>query len=125
MADGMHELRAFAADLGKIASSALDDVDKIAKKAAQNLKDDYAAEAAGSTHFSSVGPSWSYDPARGVGSVGYVVGPDKGRAGGALANLYYFGSPRGGGGTGDIDGPLDREAPQMMRALDDYLGRLL
>lgn len=118
-------LRSFAAELGKVAAGALDDVDKVVKRGAQNLKDDYAQEASTSEHFSSIGPAWSYDRHYGIGSVGYDVGPDKGRAGGALANIYYFGSPRGGGGTGDIDGPLDREAPRMMKALDDLLGGLL
>ena len=119
------DLRSFAVELGKVASEVLPDVDKVAKRAAQNMKDEYAQEASSSGHFSSVGPSWSYDRAYGVGSVGYELGPDKGKAGGALANIYYFGSPRGGGGTGDIEGPLDREQPRMMKALDDLLGGLL
>jgi len=118
-------LRSFAAELGKVASGALDDVDKVVKRGAQNLKDEYARDAESSSHFSSVAPSISYDRHYGIGSVGYDVGPDKGRAGGALANIFYFGSPRGGGGTGDLDGPLDREAPRMMKALDDLLGGLL
>jgi len=126
VADGAHELRAFAVELGKVASGALDDVDAVTKKAADNLKKDYASEAAKSQHFHYVAPAWSYDRHYRVGSVSYEVGPDKDRApGGALANLYYFGAPRGGGGTGDIDGPLDREEPRMMKALDDLLGRML
>lgn len=122
MADDLAKL---AADLRALAAGALDDADKIAKRGVQNLKTEYAQEAAGSTHFSSVAPAWSYEVHRGVASVRYELGPDKGRAGGALANLYYFGSPRGGGGTGDIDGPLDREIPRTTRAFLDKLGGLL
>jgi len=125
VADGTHELRAFAAELGKVAAGALDETDKVAKKAADNLKRDYASEAEGSRHFDSVAPAWSYDRHYRVGVVNYEVGPDKDRAGGALANIYYFGGARGGGGTGDIDGPFDREQPRMMKALDDMLGRML
>lgn len=122
MADDLAKL---ASDLREMAAGALDEADKVAKKAAQNLKTDYAREAAGSTHFGSVAPSWSYDAKRGASSVRYEVGPDKERAGGALANIYYFGSPRGGGGTGDIDGPLDRETPRTVKAYLDSLSGLL
>ena len=119
------DLAKLAADLRALAASALDDADKIAKRGAQNLKTDYAREASESAHFSSVAPAWSYEVRRGVASVHYDVGPDKDRAGGALANIYYFGSPRGGGGTGDIAGPLDREVPRTMKAFLERLGGLL
>ena len=119
-------LRGFAADLGKVASSALGDVDKVVKKGAQNLKEDYAAQASASTHFGDGLPeAITYDSFYLPGRVQYEVGPDKWRRGGALGNIFFFGTPRGGGGTGDIDGPLDREQPRMMRALDDLLGGML
>ena len=118
-------LRGFAHSLNVEAGRLPAEVRAVVKKGAQNLKDDYAREAEGSTHFSSVAPAWSYDMSGNAFFSAAEVGPNKGRAGGALANLYYFGSPRGGGGTGDIDGPLDREQPRMMKALDDLLGGLL
>lgn len=125
--DGIDELRAFAVELGKVATSALKDVDPIVKRGAQNVKDDLVADAEGSGGaFRGIGRTISYDRAYAVGQVAYEVGPDRDRGGQApLAGIAYFGGANGGGGTLDIDGPLDREEPRLMKALDDYLGGLL
>ena len=64
----------------------------------------------------------SYDSAYRLGQVGYEIGPDKGRRGGALGNIYYFGTSRGGG-SGDIDKPLNSEAPRLEKALGESAGR--
>ncbi|MNW48208.1 hypothetical protein D3C74_255610 [compost metagenome] len=113
---GADELRAFAADLGKIAHQALPDTDAVLKKGAQNIKDDLVADARGSKHFKGMAGSISYDSMYGIGHAKYEIGPDKGRRGGALGNIYYFGTSRGGG-TGDLEGPLAREAPNLEREL--------
>jgi len=119
-------LRSFATELGKVSAEVLGDADKIVKRAAQNLKDAYVAQAKASEHFSDpLASSISYDSHYLPGRVQYEVGPDKWRAGGALGNVFFFGSPRGGGGTGDLDGPLDVEIPRTMKMLDDLLGGLL
>jgi len=122
MSDGISfdasELQRLAVDFGKASAGLLKDVDKVAKKAAQNLKEAYVAQASGSS-FRGIVPSISYDRAYGIGSVGYEVGPDKGRSGGALGNLFYFGGAHGGGGTGDLDGPLAAEGPRFMKSLGD------
>ena len=47
----------------------------------------------------------SYDQIGGVRALGYEIGPDKDRHAGALANVAFFGTSRGGG-TVDFDGPL-------------------
>lgn len=117
-------LRELSADLGRIASSALPEVDKMAKRGAQNIKDDMVEDAEGSRHFRPVAPSISYDRSTSAGQVSYDIGPDKGRAGGALGVFGYFGGANGGGGTLDIDGPLKAEEPRLMKALDDFLGGL-
>lgn len=96
----------------------------MAKRGAQNVKDDMVSDAEGSRHFRSVAPSISYDRSASVGQVSYDVGPDKVRAGGALANIAYFGGANGGGGTLDIDGPLRAEEPRLLKAIDDWLGGL-
>lgn len=113
---GAGELRAFAKDLEKIASKALPDVDAVLKRGAQNIKDDLVSEARGSTHFKGMAGSISYDSMYGIGHAKYEVGPDKGRRGGALGNIAYFGTSRGGG-TLDLDGPLARETPNLEREL--------
>jgi len=114
---GADDLRAFAADLGRIAGQAIPDTDKVLKKGAQNIKDDLVSEARSSrTLGARLAGSISYDRIGGVGSLGYEIGPDKSRRGGALGNIYYFGTSRGGG-TGDLEGPLDRETPNLEREL--------
>ncbi|MBF6672442.1 HK97 gp10 family phage protein [Glutamicibacter sp. FBE19] len=120
---GADELRAFAADLGKIASKALPDVDSVLKRGAQNIKDDLVSEAERSrTLGANLARSISYDSMYGIGHAKYEIGPDKSRPGGPLGNIYYFGTSRGGG-TGDLDGPLDRETPNLERELGKLVDR--
>lgn len=126
MADvGIEGLRELSADLGRIASRALPEVDAITKKAADNVKSEMVSDAQGSRHFKRIAPTISYDRSTSMGQVSYDVGPDKDRDEAAsLGNIAYFGGANGGGGTLDIDGPLAHEEPRLMKALDDYLGGL-
>jgi len=117
MSDGSAELRKLAQDLGKIAGSAVDDVDAVLKKAAQNVKTEMQADVSGSPHFKGMAGSISYDSFYLPGRPRYVVGPDKGRRGGSLGNIYYFGTSRGGG-SGDIEKPLRSEEPRLVSALE-------
>lgn len=119
---GADELRAFARDLDKIASKALPETDAVLKKGAQNIKDDLVTEARGSTHFKGMADSISYDSMYGIGHAKYEIGPDKGRRGGALGNIAYFGTSRGGG-TLDLEGPLARESPNLERELDKLVDK--
>lgn len=119
---GADELRSFARDLDKIASKALSDTDAVLKKGAQNIKDDLVADARGSKHFKGMSGSISYDSMYGIGHAKYEIGPDKSRRGGALGNIYYFGTSRGGG-TGDLEGPLARETPNLERELNKLVDR--
>lgn len=116
MSDGSAELRQFATNLGRIAGSAVEDVDGVIKKGVQNMKNEMQADARASKHFHGMAGSISYDSFYLPGRVRYVVGPDKSRRGGALGNIYYFGTSRGGG-SGDIDKPLRSEEPRTMSAL--------
>lgn len=117
------EVRRLADNLGKIAGKAVKDVDLVVKKGAQNVKEEMAADVRTSKHFvGKKGPglesAMSYDSAYSVGAVRYEVGPDKSRPGGALGNIYYFGTSRGGG-SGDIEKPIRSEAPRLEKALLD------
>lgn len=116
-------LRELSADLGRISSRALPEVDGLLKKGAQQIKDQMVSDAEGSKHFRSIARSISYDSDYRVGQAAYEIGPDKDR-GGALANIAYFGGANGGGGSLDLDAPLQNEEPRLMKALDDYLGGL-
>lgn len=119
---GADELRAFAADLGKIASKALPDTDAVLKKGAQNIKDDLIDGIPSGSSWRGLKGSISYDSMYGIGHAKYEIGPDKSRRGGALGNLYYFGGSRGGG-YGDLEGPLARESPNLERELDKLVDR--
>lgn len=117
MSDGTAELRALAASLGRIAGSAVSDVDAVIQKAALNVKQEMQADASASPHFKGMAGSITYESRYGLGRIRYVVGPDKGRRGGALGNIAYFGTSRGGGSL-SIDKPLRTEEPRMMSALE-------
>lgn len=119
------EMIRFAAHLGHVAGSVLPDVDKDVKRGAQNIKDDMVSEAVASKHFAGMGRTIDYERDYGIGYVGYEVGPNRERGGQApLAGVAYLGGANGGGGTLDLDGPLEREAPRLMKALLDRLGDL-
>jgi hypothetical protein len=117
VSDGSAELRALATNLGRIAGDAVKDVDEVLKKGAQNVKTEMQADVSRSPHFKGLAGSISYDSYYLPGRARYVVGPDKGRRGGSLGNIYYFGTSRGGG-SGDIEKPLRSEEPRLMSALD-------
>lgn len=122
MSDGSAELRQLATNLGRIAGSAVKDVDEVLKKGVQNIKTEMQADVSGSAHFKGMAGSISYESHYLPGRARWVVGPDKGRRGGSLGNIYYFGTSRGGG-SGDIDKPLRTEEPQTMSALADLATR--
>ncbi|MFC8037825.1 hypothetical protein ACFUOZ_00530 [Paenarthrobacter sp. NPDC057355] len=117
MSDGLEEVRRLAQNLGKVAGSAVEDVDAVLKKGAQNIKMEMVADVSASEHFKGMAGSISYESRYSVGRPRYVVGPDKSRRGGALGNIYYFGTSRGGG-SGDIDKPLRSEEPRTVSALE-------
>lgn len=116
MSDGAAELRQLAANLGRIAGDAVKDVDEVLKKGVQNIKTEMHADVSGSPHFRGMAGSISYESHYLPGRARWVVGPDKGRRGGSLGNIYYFGTSRGGG-SGDIEKPLRTEEPRTMAAL--------
>lgn len=123
------EVNGFVDRLGRITDTAIREVDAVAKKGAQNMKEEMSADIRTSRHFvGKRGPGFessiSYDQVR-PGE--YVVGPDKDKPGGPLGNIYYFGTSRGGG-TGDIEKPMNSERPRFEQALtsliSDFGGRL-
>lgn len=122
MSDGSAEFRQLANDLGRIAGHAVKDVDEVLKKGAQNVKEEMRADVRSSRHFSSkkkagLEQSITYDSRYSLGTPRYEIGPDKNIGGGALGNIYYFGTSRGGG-TGDIEKPLRSEEPRLTSALE-------
>lgn len=127
MSDGVDELRQFAISVGRIVDGAYDEVEGVVNKGALNMKNEMITDALGSTHFKGMARSITYDSENSRDVIRRVVGPDKERRGGALGNIYYFGTSRGGG-TGDIDKPLNSEEPRVLSAMqalvDRWAGRL-
>lgn len=122
MSDGSAELRQLATNIGKIAGSAVKDVDAVLKKGVDNMKREMQADVSGSKHFHGMAGSITYESHYLPGRARWVVGPDKSRRGGALGNIYYFGTSRGGG-SGDIEKPLRTEEPKTLRALAELLDK--
>lgn len=111
------EVERLARDLSAAPSRALSDLEAIAERGALNIKDHLKADAAASKHFKGIASSISYDRDYGVGRIGYEIGPDKERRGGALGNIAYFGGARGGGGTLDLDEPVRAEGERLDAAI--------
>lgn len=122
MSDGAAELRQFAIAVGNIADGAFEDVDEVITKAAVNVKSEMIADVSKSRHFRGMAGSITYEHHNTRGVIRREVGPDKGRRGGALGNIYYFGTSRGGG-TGDIEKPLNTEEPRLMSAMQSLVDR--
>lgn len=119
---GLDELNRFGVELGKISGKALTETDAVLEKGALKIKEDLVAGVKTSKHFSgkkkaSLEAGISYDSKYSVGTARYEIGPEIGRAGGSLGHVYYLGTSRGGG-TGDLEGPLMREAPEVYNRLN-------
>lgn len=127
MSDGIAELRQLSENLGKIAGSAVKEVDAVAQKGALNIKKEMVYSVVWSKHFNSkkgrgLAQSISYDSHYLPGRVRYEIGPDKNKPGGALGNIAYFGTSRGGG-TLDIEQPLRSEGPRFQSALAELAAK--
>lgn len=116
------ELIDFGNNLGRIASRALPEVDKVLEVGAVKIKDGLNENLRGSRHFKGAGGSVTYDQRYSLNEAAYVIGPDKSRRGGALGNIAFFGTSRGGG-TVDLEGPMREEAPVVEGLLADLVGK--
>ena len=119
------ELRKFAADVESESKSLPNEARADVKKAAQVLKEDYSGQASGSPHFKGLAHTVSYDMTGNAYYSEAEIGPDKSRGGGAGLAGFFLGWPNGGGGGGDLDGPLATEGASMMKHLDAALGKIL
>lgn len=123
------ELRSFAGVVGRARSGLVRALRPVVERGALNVKNQLQEEMAASRHFKGAAGSISYTvygrEAFGSEQVEAEIGPDKSRRGGALANIAYFGTSRGGGTVPDPQGALDAETPHFERALGDVLEELL
>lgn len=123
------ELNALAADLTQAPAELDGKILPVVEKGALNIKNQLVSEMRSSRHFKGVARGISYDihggQMFGRGVIEAEIGPTKGSPG-SLANIAYFGSSRGGGGTvPDPQGALDAETPRFEQALGDLIEGLL
>ena len=120
------QLRRFEYDLGRAPARVLGELRPILSKGALNIKTEMQMDFATSEHFKGITFSVSYDLVTLSDALEARIGPDKGRGGGALANIAYFGGSHGGGGTvRDPREPMMEEEPRLLSALSDLLGDAL
>lgn len=79
-------------------------------------------EQSGNAGIRAVARSISYGLIDGDHTIEAEIGPDK--PSGALANIAYFGTSRGGGHTRDPIEPLNEEAEAFQKAVADIVGEL-
>lgn len=118
------EIREFELALGKTA----DDVHKVMRpvvsRGALNIKRDMQADAQGHPKSKHFPRAITYDTVDNKSEIRAEIGPDKDKPQGALGNLLYFGSSKNAPVL-DINGPLDREEPKFLKAIDDALEGLI
>ena len=119
----LSEVRAFARELEDAPLKVVREIIPVVRKGAVNIKSDMQADLRGSSNagFRHVASTVSYDVLD--GGFGVEVGPSK--PAGALANVAYFGTSRGGGTVADPVGALQAEVPRFEKAIDDILGDML
>jgi hypothetical protein len=117
----VREVRVLATDLGRVSARVAPEVKRSVSKSALNLKTQMQREMSASTHFGQIARSINYDITTDGDGLGAEVGPDKSRFGGALANIAYFGTSRGGGTVPDPAGALGQEAG----AFESWLSRIV
>jgi hypothetical protein len=118
------ELRALAADLRQAPANVQRGVGPVIFKGAMNIKTQLVEEMSASQHFKGAASSIDFDIRhRGAFSaIEAEIGPRSGPGEpGALANIAYFGTSRGGGTVPDPQKALDAEAPRVEKALADLL----
>lgn len=117
------ELEAFAQELETAASQVKQAVRPTLSKAGMNVKNAYQAQAGAAHRLRFIKPSISYDLIDDGLSV--EIGPDRQRSPGAGLAGFFFGWPGGGGGQGDLDGPLEEEAERLGKYASDAIRDLL
>lgn len=114
----------FALGLDKSASDVFDTMRPVVQKGALNIKEDLQADASGHPHFPYLPAAISYDTTATKSEIHAEIGPDKDKRGGAIANVVYFGTSKNTAVL-DINGPLDREEPRFIKAVEGAIEDLL
>lgn len=111
------EVRRLAADLSQAGARVTPAVRAVVGKGALNIKNKMVEEMRASTHFKGVARAISYDVKGNASFSEAEIGPTKGSPG-SLANVAYFGTPRGGGTVPDPQLALEAEMPNFERFIN-------
>ena len=114
----------FALGLGKSADDVGKTMRPVVQKGALNIKKEMQEDASGHPHFSYLPAAISYDTKATRSEISAEIGPDKDKRGGAIANIPYFGTSNNSAVL-DINGPLDREEPPFIKAIENAIEDLL
>lgn len=114
----------FALGLNKTAGDVADTMRPVVSRGALNIKKDLQADAQGHPHSPAFPSAISYDTTATKSEIRAEIGPDKDKAQGALGNILYFGTSKNPAVL-DINGPLDREEPKFLKAIEDAIEDLL
>lgn len=125
MSADVSQLRALTREMRAAPAKVQKGVRPVVSKGALNIKNEMQMDLAVSEHFRGITFSVSYDTKMDANGVEAVIGPDKGREGGALANIAYFGTSRGGGTVRDPERVLENEGPRFENALAHLLDGVL
>lgn len=110
------ELRHFAEDLGRIPASMVPQVEAVVRKAAVNIKQDWAQTWSGHAHIPALPRAISFDMQYGFGVIGAEIGPDKAKAQGPLANVIEFGTVN--------NAPIPGGYPALYKELPAFIAHL-
>lgn len=124
------EVFEFAAILDGAGDVVQKDAEAVVSKGALNIKNHMRSKMQGSQHFKPAAHTISYDirtvGAFGGGIIEAEIGPGSGPGNpGALSNIAYFGTSRGGGTVEDPQVALDAEIPKFTSALSKIIGDAL
>lgn len=114
----------FALGLDKSISDVRKTMRPVVQKGALNVKKDLQEDATGHPRFRYLPATISYDTKTTQSEISAEIGPDKDKRGGAIANVLYFGTSKNPAVL-DINGPLDREEPRFIQAIEDAIEDLL
>ena len=114
-----------AAEIGAKGAAAVDAIEPVMKRGAQNIKSEMQAIFGGSRHFGQIARDVTYDRiGLGARTLGYEIGPTPDGDAGSLAGIAVEGGANGGGGTVDITPALEHEAPRLEAEIGIALGLL-
>ena len=116
----MSEVRELVADMSAIDGSLNRHVRASVVKGAVNIKNALITDMQASRHFKGAAGDIDFDIEVGGGGITAEIGPHSGPGNpGALANIAYFGTSRGGGTVRNPEYALADEIPRFEKAMLD------